>query len=112
MQPCLYHIKLCQQKGTSIHPPAPHIHTPTYPTPPLPHHHIQVVTDEDDGDENKGFLAPIENEADNDLEDDLEERKMLDTSQTQRSQSHPNEDQPFFRQQSWFKFCLTFLLLN
>ena len=32
MQPCLYHIKLCQQKGTSIHP-APHIHTPTYPTP-------------------------------------------------------------------------------
>ena len=30
----------------------------THPTPPLPHHHIQVVTDEDDGDENKGFLAP------------------------------------------------------
>ena len=58
------------------------------------------------------LLLDAENEDDNDLEDDLEERKMLDTCQTQRSQSHPNEDQPFFRQQSWFKFGFTILLLN
>ena len=43
-------------------------------------------------------MIAIKKEEEKGEEEDVEERKQdrLDTCQTQRSQSHPNEDPPFF----------------
>ena len=57
-------------------------------------HPKQFSDDENDCDQNRGF-AEEEKKGE---EEDVEERKQdrLETCQTQRSQSHPNEDPPFF----------------